>query len=44
MDLTSQNPKNEMHLDWKLVLTHLYKPDAILVIYMIFQSYCRKTV
>lgn len=37
MDLTSQNPKNKMHLAWKLVLTHLYTPDAILIIYMTFQ-------
>lgn len=42
MDLTSQNPKNKMHLAWKLVLTHLYTPDAIIIIYMTFQWYCRK--
>lgn len=37
MDLTSQNPKNKMHLAWKLVFTHLYMPDAIIIIYMTFQ-------
>lgn len=42
MDLTSQNPKNKMHLAWKLVFTHLYTPDAIIIIYMTFQCYCRK--
>lgn len=42
MDLTSQNPKNKMHLAWKLVFTHLYMPDAIIIIYMTFQWYCRE--
>jgi len=37
MDLTSQNPKNKMHLAWKLVFTRLYTPDAIIIIYMTFQ-------
>lgn len=37
MDLTSQDLKNKMHLVWKLVLTHLYTPDAIIIIYMTFQ-------
>lgn len=37
MDLTSQNPKNKMHLAWKLVFTHLYKPNAIIIIYMASQ-------
>lgn len=30
----SQNPKNKMHLAWRLVLTHLHTPEAILVMYM----------
>lgn len=34
MDLTSENPKNEMHLAWfKLVFTHFYIPSAIPRIY-----------
>lgn len=33
----SQNPKNKTHVVWKLVLTHLYTPDAIIVIYMTLQ-------
>lgn len=37
MDLTNRNPKNKMHLAWMLVLTHLYTPDAIIIIYMTFQ-------
>lgn len=37
MDATSQNPKNKMHLASKLVWTHLYTADAIIVIYTIFQ-------
>lgn len=41
MDLTSQNSKNKMHLAWKLVLTHLYTPDAVIIIYMTFRWYCR---
>ena len=41
-DLTSQDPKNEMHLAWKSVLTHLYTPDAIIIIYTTFQWRCGK--
>lgn len=33
MDLTSQNPKNKMHLAWKLVFTGLYTLNAVSVIY-----------
>lgn len=36
MDLTNQNPKNKMHLAWKLVFTHLYMPDAFIIIYKTF--------
>lgn len=42
VDLTSQDPKNEMHLAWKSVLTHLYTPDAIIIIYTTFQWRCGK--
>lgn len=31
MDWTSQNPKNKMHLAWKLVFTHLHMPDALII-------------
>lgn len=37
MDLTSQNPKNKMHLALKFVLTHLYTADVIIIIYMTCQ-------
>lgn len=45
MDFWVNNPKNKMHLAWKLVFTHLYMPDAIIYIHdisVILQKIGRK--